>query len=393
MQLVLMDAIAQTPGIQNSFPTLCAEINRLGCLKNDPNTTAKEIFAAIQQIKPTLEKAGYYLNTDVLSSGDFLIPVEGKVNPSKDKLSKLYGPDLPELQPVTVINDPKLEKQGYQIAGFGLLNGGNIELNLNSYVERGRFTQEQADGFDMENVRQATVNHEESHRVLKELYGFPNRQPLSPEEGKKWAIDGVDFVPNNSVQVDEFLAHSVGMATDRYETMTNIGNALSEFKQDPATGKTSFEIGDKNGDYALLQTFVMNEVAQIFEEKGVKDFRKHAEGKASSYNEGVATYNNEYEHMERELAEMKANGESPEAIAHLEGSMQRFGEFANPQARFDRMQNGWNGLTKDILSNLTDADYQRISDKCMAQAKKYLSQIETTYGKKQAPTASPTATV
>lgn len=136
MQLALMDAIAKTPGIQGNFPTLCTEINRLGCLKSDPNTTAKEIFAAIQQIKPTLEKAGYYLNTDVLSSGDFLIPVEGKVDPSKDKLSKLYGSDLPNLQPVTVINDPKLEKQGYQIAGFGLLNGGNIELNLKSYVEK-----------------------------------------------------------------------------------------------------------------------------------------------------------------------------------------------------------------------------------------------------------------
>lgn len=222
MQLALMDAIAKTPDIQSNFPTLCAEINRLGCLKSDPKTTAKEIFAAIQQIKPTLEKAGYYLNTDVLSSGDFLIPVEGKANPNKDMLSKLYGSDLPELQSVTVINDPKLEKQGYQIAGFGLLNGGNIELNLKSYVEKGRYTQEQADAFDMENVRQATVNHEESHRVLKELYGFPNRQPLNLEEGKKWAIEGVDFIPTNSVQVDEFLAHSVGMATDKYEIMTNV---------------------------------------------------------------------------------------------------------------------------------------------------------------------------
>lgn len=146
-------------------------------------------FAAIQQIKPALEKAGYYLNTDVLSSGDFLIPVEGKVDPSRETLSKLYGNELPNLQPVTVINDPKLEKQGYQIAGFGLLNGGNIDANLKTYVERGRFTKEQADSFDMENVRLATVNHEESHRVLKELYGFPNRQPLTPEEGAKWKAD------------------------------------------------------------------------------------------------------------------------------------------------------------------------------------------------------------
>ena len=392
LQLVLIDAIAKTPDIAKNFPSLCAELNRLGCLNGNAQATASDAFAAIQQIKPALEKAGYYLNTDVLSSGEFLIPVEGKVDPSREKLAGLYGNDLPELQPVTVINDPTLEKQGYQIAGFGLLNGGNIDANIKTYVERGRFTQEQANSFDMENVRQATVNHEESHRVLKEKYQFPNRQPLAPEEGAQWKAEGTDFVPTNTVQIDEFLAHSVGMATDRYETMTNIGNALSEFKQDPATGETRFEIGDKNGDYALLQSFVMNEVAQIFEERGIKDFKKHAESKASAYNEGVATYNAEYEHMERELAEMKANGESPEAIAHLEGAMQRFGEFANPQARLDRMNNGWNGLTKDVISNLTDADYQRISDKCMAQAKKYLSQIEATYGKKQAPAQSPTAT-
>lgn len=56
------------------------------------------------------------------------------------------------------------------------------------------------------------------------------------------------------------------------------------------------------------------------------------------------------------------------------------------------MDKEWNKTTGDILRGLTDADYQRISDKCMAQAKKYLSQIEATYGKKQAPAQSPTAT-
>lgn len=115
--------------------------------------------------------------------------MEGKVDPNRETLSKLYGNELPNLQPVTLINDPKLEKQGYQIAGFGLLNGGNIDLNFKSYVDNGRFTPEEAAKFDPESIRLATVNHEESHRVLKELYGFPNRQPLTPEEGAKWKAD------------------------------------------------------------------------------------------------------------------------------------------------------------------------------------------------------------
>lgn len=276
---------------------------------------------------------------------------------------------------------------------MGFLNVGNIDHNIQTFVERGRFTQEQADALDMEKVRLATVNHEESHRVLKEAYNFPGRQSLPPEEGRAWMAEGTDFVPTNTVQIDEFLAHSIGQSTDKYEIMTNIGNALAEFKQDSGTGETTFRIGNPKGDYALLQSFVMEEVAKIFEERGIRDFKTHAETKASSYNEGVATYNNEYEYLERELAEMKANGESEEAIDHLEKSMLKLAEFANPQARLDRLNNGWNGLTKDITSSLTDADYQRISDKCMAQAKKYLSQIESTYGRKQAPETSPTAIV
>lgn len=391
-QLVLIDAIAKTPEIAGKFPTLCNELNRLGCLNGKAGATVSDSFAAIQQIKPALEKAGYYLNTDVLGSGDFLIPVEGKVNPSKETLSGLYGENLPNLQPVTVINDPKLEKQGYQIAGFGLLNGGNIEANLKTYVEQGRFSPEQAKGFDMENVRQATVNHEESHRVLKELYGFPNRQPLSPEEGKKWTAEGLDFVPTNTVQIDEFLAHSVGMATDKYEIMTNIGNAIGDFRFDGKTGKAEYAIGDPNGDYALLQTFVMDEVAKIYEEKGVPNFKEAVANKKSSYMAETATYLSLQERAGTQIEHLKNSGASEAEIDRFSKEAQANLDALGPDGINARADKAWNETTGDILKGLTEADYRRISEKCMAQAKKYLSQIESAYGKKQAPTASPTAT-
>lgn len=53
--------------------------------------------------------------------------------PTKDKLTALFGDDIPELQPATIVNDPSLNKQGYQIAGYGLLNVGNIQQNIDNY--------------------------------------------------------------------------------------------------------------------------------------------------------------------------------------------------------------------------------------------------------------------
>lgn len=60
----------------------------------------------------------------------------------------------------------------------------------------------------------------------------------------------------------------------------------------------------------------------------------------------------------------------------------------DPQAINARADRAWNETVGDVLKTLTDDDYRRIGEKCMAQAKKYLARIESEYGKRPQPTAT-----
>jgi len=62
----------------------------------------------------------------------------------------------------------------------------------------------------MSEIMQSTVNHESIHFILDEEFSFfANHDSFDSTEQAKWAIKGLDFLPADTMQIHEFIAHAV----------------------------------------------------------------------------------------------------------------------------------------------------------------------------------------
>lgn len=374
---VMLEKIFNDPAFIALFPKLTNIVKPLSDINsaNEP-CSINEQNKRISSIAETLSKNNLYLNIDFLSSKwDFLMGIKWKTPPSKETLAELFGENSKDAKAATVIYDKEFDKKGYAMNGITYLNAGATEYQISESVKNGRFTEEQVKGLDTENINLATVNHEEAHRLLWEVYHFPKQQPIPPWDSAIWSIDGIDFVPNSYTQIDEFIAHSIGQNTDSFETIANIADGISDFKQNPDTWKISYTIWDRNNPYWLLRSFVMEEVAKIMEEKWVPDFKEKLEEKTSSYMKTPVEFSKESSNLLAEYEKYSAAGDETRAEAYK----QAYNSHMDPDNIVKlnaETTKGWNKTTQDVISVIWNDWLHRIAQKCMEQSKKYMLVIE-----------------
>lgn len=381
----VLEAIAQNPDIQSQFPKFVETIQDLVQIKYKPSST-NEQFAKINNVQQQLEKCGIYLNCDFAATwGSFCMEIQWKTKPQEAVLWNLYNePNLwDKLKPCTVLwNEPDFNKKWYAFDGKTYLNPWAVNNAIDLQVQNGRFTQVERANMNVENINLATINHEESHRLLWEIYNYPKwYQEIPANDIADWSISWVDFQPQNYTQVDEFIAHSIWQMTDTYETIENIAQWIAELNIDE-NGKIEYTQNPNSSDskaYWLLRAFVMDEVANIMQEKWIWNFKDSL----LKVRDKTPTkeYNNEYARLKSELEAAKEIPWNSEQVRELAN------QFTEHDLKWDEVvandTKEWNKTTRDIVQLLWEDWLQRINKKCMEQSQKYMAVIEQKFPKVQ----------
>ncbi|MDD3144942.1 MAG: hypothetical protein PHV23_02415 [Candidatus Gracilibacteria bacterium] len=359
-QVFLFNAVGNT--LQNQFPEIAKGLKILGSLNGTPDSSdSSKIMTKINEMQAYFNEKGFFINTDVISTGNNLImKIDGKREPS-DVVSNVLGEDLGELKQNIVLDDASFEKFGYNLGENSIVNKGYIR----DFIEKGgQFSPEDRAKLlkpeRLDNIALATINHETVHSVLDEKYNFPKRMDYNEQQSTEWAIDGLDFKPNNSIQVEEFIAHSVGQSTDNYEIRTNIMSAL----QDMGEGNfDNFSITNKSGegsDYALVRSFILSQLKDIFKSKGITNFDELSLKKLESiYSERRQTISRN--------DQLLSEGKQEESEQLLEQWN------ANGAIKFE---NNFNQYIKDIVGMLSVDDFKTIQTNFNTQAQKYMQKIK-----------------
>lgn len=381
----VLEAIAQNPDIQAQFPKFVQTIQELVQIKYNPCSTSEQ-FAKINNVQQQLEKCWVYLNCDFAATwGSFCMDIQWKTKPQESVLSNLYNePNLwDKLKPCIVLwNEPDFNKKWYAFDGKTYLNPWAVDNAIDIQVQNGRFTETERANMNVENINLATINHEESHRLLWEIYNFPKwYQEIPANDVADWSISWVDFQPQNYTQVDEFIAHSIWQMTDSYETIENIAQWINELNVDE-NGQLEYKQNPNSPDskaYGLLRAFVMEEVANIVKEKWVWNFKELLLEKRS--NTPVNQYNAEYARLQSELEAAKQIPGNAEQVRDLAN------QFTQHDMKWDEVVDAnnkeWNKTTRELVQLLWEDWLQRINQKCMEQAQRYMTVIEQKFPKVQ----------
>lgn len=381
----ILESIAQNPDIQSKFPNFVQAVQELVQIKYTP-TSISEQFAKITNVQKQLETSWVYLNFDFMATwGEFCMDIQWKAKPQEAVLGTVFTDwNLSDkIQPCIILwNDPEFNKKWYAFDGKTYLNPWAVENAIDLQVQNGRFTEGERAWMNVENINLATINHEEAHRLLGEIYKFPKwYQEIPADQINDWSINWVPFQPQNYTQIDEFIAHSIGQQTDSYETIENIAqwiwelnideNGNLEYKQNPNSPESKA--------YWLLRAFVMEEVAKIIEEKWILNFKELLLEKRT--HTPVNQYNIEYNRLQSELEAAKQIPWNSEQVKELTY------QFLEHDSKWDEVvdQNNkvWNTTTRDIVQLIGESWLQRINQKCLEQSQKYMAIIEQKFPKKE----------
>lgn len=300
----------------------------------------------------------YFLNTSFISGWDLLSPIVWKQESSKE-LGILFDEKEYSWIVTYYVNDSWFNNQWLNFGWYNFLNIWSIESILKYSVENWRFTKQQASELDLNNIAQATINHESTHFILDKVYNFPWRQDIPENERQDWKIEWLDFIPTNTIHIDEFLAHSMWQATDKYEIMNNIWNAIASMSQE------NFKI-EWNWDYALVQSYLLKLLSDIFKERGIDDFEEKF----------VAEWKKINEKRNNVLAEIQKAEES-----WNEEQKQKIIDEWNSSWAWE-YEKEYNKFVNGIISSLTPEDYDRINEAFVSQSQKYMQIIKEKYWEK-----------
>lgn len=359
-QVFLFNAVWNT--LQNQFPEIAKWLKILGSLHwtSEANDSSK-IMSKINEMQSYFNEKWFFINTDVISTWNNLImKIDWKREPS-DVVSNVLWEDLWELKQNIVLDDASFEKFWYNLWENSIVNKGYIR----DFIEKWwQFSPEDRAELlkpeRLDNIALATINHETVHSVLDEKYNFPKRMDYNEQQSNEWAIDGLDFKPNNSIQVEEFIAHSVGQSTDNYEIRTNIMSALQDMWE---WNFDNFSITNKSwegSDYALVRSFILSQLKDIFKSKWITNFDELSLKKLESI------------HSERRKTisrndQLLSEGKQEESEQLLEQWN------SNWAIKFE---NNFNQYIKDIVWMLSVDDFKTIQTNFNTQAQKYMQKIK-----------------
>lgn len=300
---------------------------------------------------------GYFINFGCIEWGwNLLTKVESEKHWT-DVLWSLFNKEQYQDLSIFVINDPNWDSQwGYRL-GTGILNSWSINSLLNYSIMNWRFNWEQLRSFDRENLNQATVNHELTHRVLSWYRLFNWHHPINWKDAQEWQIDWLDFRVNNTNQLNEFIAHSIWQATDIYEIMNNIWNAIVNLSQDSYSILKSQQ---EWNPYALVLAFMLEQLRQIFADKWINNFDTYLVS--------------EWEKVNKSKNDVIAKIEQ----AKIDGDKEKVNTLTLEWDKGDwakGFERHYNQLVNRVLSSLTPQDYQRIQKAFLDQSKIFLAKI------------------
>ena len=334
----------------------------LGSLNWTPDSSdSSKIMAKINEMQSYFNEKGFFINTDVISTWNNLImKIDWKREPS-DVVSNVLWADLWELKQNIVLDDASFEKFWYNLWENSIVNKGYIR----DFIEKWwQFSPEDRAELlkpeRLDNIALATINHETVHAVLDEKYNFPKRMDYNEQQSNEWAIDWLDFKPNNSIQVEEFIAHSVGQSTDNYEIRTNIMSALQDMWE---WNFDNFSITKKSwegSDYALVRSFILSQLKDIFKSKWITNFDELSLNKLESIHSERRSVINRNDQL---LSEWKQ-----------EESEQLLEQWNSNWAL--KFENNFNQYIKDIVWMLSVDDFKTIQTNFNTQAQKYMQKIK-----------------
>ncbi|MDD5770048.1 MAG: hypothetical protein PHE25_03705 [Candidatus Gracilibacteria bacterium] len=379
----VVEAIVNNPQIQAQYPQMVEALQEVVWINYNESTT-EEQFARVTRLEEKMEKVGVYLNLDFAAThGEFCMEIKGEQSPDINTLGQLFDKKMIDgkLQPCIILgSDKEFNKKGYAFDGKTYLNPGAIENAIDIQVKNGRFTPQEQANFNLDNINLATINHEESHRLLAELYDFPQSgEDIPADQINDWVISGLSFQPQNYTQIDEFIAHSVGQSTDNYETIENIARGIAELNID-ANGQIEYNQNPNSAggkEYGLVRAFIMEEVAHIAQEKGVENFKGSLVNKCQ--NSDTHKYRNDYINTQKQLENAKQLPGNVEEVMHLANDFTDL-KLKRPQI-VEKSGQEWNKTTRDVIQLLGKDGLERINQRCMDQAKVYLEVIKNKFPK------------
>lgn len=359
-QIFLFNAVWNT--LQNQFPEIAKWLKILGSLHWTPESNdSSKIMSKINEMQSYFNEKWFFINTDIITTwNNFIMKIDWKREPS-GVVSDVLWDDLWELKQNLVLDDASFEKFWYNLWENSIVNKGYIR----DFIEKWwQFSPEDRAELlkpeRLDNIALATINHETVHSVLDEKYNFPKRMDYNEQQSNEWAIDGLEFKPNNSIQVEEFIAHSVWQSTDNYEIRTNIMSALQDMWE---WNFDTFSITNKiweGSDYALVRSFILLQLKDIFLSKGINNFDELSLKKLESI------------HSERRETISKNNQLLSEW--KQEESEKLLEQWNSNWAL--KFENDFNQFVRDITSMLTPDDFKTIQNNFNAQTQKYMQKIK-----------------
>lgn len=364
-QILLFNTLANN--LSSQFPEISKALNIFwGVSELKWEVTQDVIFEKLNAMQSVFINKWYFINTDRISTWDDLImKIEGQKKPT-EAINKVFWNDIDitSLKSSVVLDDRSYEKFWFNIWDTSVVNKWQIKNFIELWHKKGRYTNEQVQHFDLDNIAQATVNHETSHAIMPQ-FNFPERQELDLKSWKDWMVSWVNFIPSNTVQIDEFIAHSIWQATDDFEIMTNVYSALEDL-QNQKTFDIQYEVGKKKWDYWLVRAVILEELKGIFKEKWISNFDSLVLEKIKPLYSEQIWVQKEYKKLMETWKKDKAKDLATKWGKEWKG---------------EKLTNDFNVVVWDVLKMLTPADYQRIKDKFLNQAKIFVSQIKETYSK------------
>lgn len=319
--------------------------------ENKDLDSANIMFQRLNDFLRVSVRSWYFINNQFIKwKSSLLLPIlDTKTNDWV--LGNLFNKNEYKWISTYIVDDESWANQWYQISWFSVLNMWWIRKLLRFWVENWVYSQEQASNFNLDKIAQATINHESTHFILDEVYWFKARIPI--DNSSWWKIDWLDFQPTDTIQIHEFLAHTMWQLTDNYEIMVNIRNTLSNLSQ------SSLEIS-WNWDYSLVRAYILKLLIDIFKSKWYEKFDEDL------------------------LADWKKINEERNKVLWEIEKAEKNGDNNRKKILINEWESKWiidynrefNKLFNKIISSLTPEDYQKINESFLSQSQRYMKKIK-----------------